>query len=100
MKLVLSSSLMPAVAGRRVWDRRSGLLLRVGRRWMVLAASIVVHLATTTSATGIRVGVIDSCKARCWTSHWMWDRAQGGRTLTVPLCLPWPLGECENLHAS
>ena len=31
----------PAVAGRRVWDRRSGLLLRVGRRWMVLAASIV-----------------------------------------------------------
>ena len=55
----------PAVAGRRVWDRRSGLLLRVGRRWMVLAASIVVHLATTTSATGIRVGVIDSCKARC-----------------------------------
>ena len=48
----------PAVAGRRVWDRRSGLLLRVRRRWMVLAASIVVHLATTTSATGIRVGVI------------------------------------------
>jgi hypothetical protein len=58
----------PAVTGRRVRDclsRLSGLLLRVRRRWMVLTASILVHLATTASATGIRVRVIDSWKARC-----------------------------------
>ena len=55
----------PAVAGRHVWNRRSGLLLRVRRCWMVLVASILVHLATAASATGIRVRVIDSWKVRC-----------------------------------
>ncbi len=59
----------PAVAGRRVGDSRSGLLLLRRRCWMVLAASIVVYLATTTSATEIRVGVIDSWKARCLLSR-------------------------------
>ncbi len=105
----------PAVAGRRVWYRRSCLLLRVRRRWMVLVASILVYLATAASATGIRVRVIDSWKpvegappaadrsspppspqgGDRRTIHWTWDGPHSDRTLSGHR-LPWPLDVCES----